>query len=379
MKLMRIVRWTLVAVPLTLVLAGLVAYWRSGNSCDDRPSGPPVDPMRAVVYCDYGTAEVLTLETVEKPVPGDGQVLVRVRAAAVNPLDWHYMRGTPHLMRLETGLRKPAETRLGVDFAGTVESVGPNVTRFKPGDDVFGGRTGAFAEYVVVRDTGALVLKPANITFEQAAAVPIAAITALQALRDKGRTRPGHKVLINGASGGVGTFAVQIARHLGAEVTGVCSTRNVELVRSLGATHVVDYTREDFTTGTRRYDVILDNVANQPLRRVRGVLTSDGRYVLVGGGGPDDHRSIGPLGRVVGAFLLSRTGQQQMTMFVSGLNAPDLGVLRDLLAAGSITPVIDRTFAFDEIPEAIRYLERGRARGKVIITVATPARPPSGP
>ncbi len=337
MKLMRIVRWTVVVVPLALLCVGLVAYWRSTNSCENRPTGPPANPMRAIVYCDYGSPDVLKVEAIEKPVPADGQVLVRVRAAAVNPLDWHYMRGTPYVMRLDTGLRKPKVTRLGVDFAGTVEAVGPHVTRFKPGDDVFGGRTGALGEYVTMRETGALVLKPANVTFEQAAAVPIAAITALQALRDKGRIRPGQKVLINGASGGVGTFAVQIARHLGAEVTGVSSTRNVALVRSLGAHHVVDYTREDFTQGTQRYDVILDNVGNQPLRRVKRVLTPDGRYVLVGGGGPNDHRWTGPLGRVLGAFLLSRVGQQEMKMFISELNAADLTVLRDLMAAGTIS------------------------------------------
>jgi len=377
MKLMRVVRWTLVVVPLALLLVGLVAYWRSTNSCEDRPPGPPANPMRAVVYCDYGSTDVLKLETIEKPVPADGQVLIRVRAAAVNPLDWHYLRGTPYVMRLETGLRKPQVTRLGVDFAGTIEAVGPHVTRFKPGDDVFGGRTGALGEYVTMRETGALVLKPANVTFEQAAAVPIAAITALQALRDKGRIRPGQKVLINGASGGVGTFAVQIGRHLGADVTGVCSTRNVALVRSLGANHVVDYTREDFTQGTQRYDVILDNVGNRPLRAIKRVLTPDGRYVLIGGGGPDDHRWIGPLGRVLGAFLLSRMGQQEMTMFVSELNAPDLALLRDLMAAGTVTPVIDRQFGFNEVPEAIRYLEQGRARGKVIVTIAGPS--PSAP
>lgn len=296
MRLMRIVRWTLVVVPFGLLFVGLVAYWRSTNTCDDRPLGAPVNPMRAVAYCDYGSTDVLTIETIEKPVPTDGQVLVRVRAAAVNPLDWHYMRGTPYVMRLDTGLRKPKVTRLGVDFAGTIEAVGPHVTRFKPGDDVFGGRTGALAEYVTMRETGALVAKPANVTFEQAAAVPIAALTALQALRDRGRIGPGQKVLINGASGGVGTYAVQIARHFGAEVTGVCSTRNVALVRSLGAHHVVDYTRENFTRGTQRYDVILDNVGNHPLRAITRVLTPDGRYVLIGAGGPEDHRWIGPLG-----------------------------------------------------------------------------------
>ena len=238
---------------------------------------------------------MLRLEDVEKPVPGDDELLVRVHAAGVNPLDWHYMRGTPYLMRLSSGLRKPKDTRLGVDYAGTVEAVGRNVTRFKPGDQVFGGRSGALAQYVVAKQDGAVALKPANVSFEQAGAVAIAATTALQGLRDAGRLQTGDKVLINGASGGVGTFAVQIAKSMGAEVTAVCSTRNVELVRSLGADHVIDYTRDDYTGVDARYDVILDNVGNRSLAENRRVLEPDGRYVLIGGGGPEAGKWIGPM------------------------------------------------------------------------------------
>ena len=230
--------------------------------------------MKAIVYCDYGVPN-LKFQEIEKPTPADDQLLIKVRAASVNPLDWHFIEGTPYVMRaLGVGLRKPKDTRLGVDYAGTVEAIGKNVTQFKPGDEVFGGRTGAFAEYVCVRDSRAVALKPANITFEQAASVPIAGITALQGVRDKGKVQPGQKVLINGASGGVGTFAVQIAKSMGADVTGVCSTRNLDMVRSLGADHVIDYTKEDFTKGDQRYDVILDNVANHSLSECQARLKS---------------------------------------------------------------------------------------------------------
>src|SRR6266446_9939008 len=261
MKLRRIIKWTLGLIVLALAAFFCVAYWTSTNDCD-RYSATPSNPMKAIVYCDYGLPN-LKLQEIEKPVPNDDQILVRVRAASVNPYDWYFIEGTPYIMRfLGVGLRKPKDTRLGVDFAGTVEAIGKNVTQFKPGDEVFGGRTGAFAEYVCRRATGSVALKPASITFEQAASANIAGITALQAVRDKGKLGPGQKVLINGASGGVGTFAVQIAKSLGADVTGVCSTRNVDLVRSLGADHVIDYTKEDFAKGTERYDAILDNVPN---------------------------------------------------------------------------------------------------------------------
>src|SRR5213076_1846550 len=260
-SLKRILKWTSVAILLALfvgIFALFIAYWRSTNDCGR--TAAPKNPMKAIVYCDYGLAN-LKLEEVEKPVPNDDQILVRVRAASVNPYDWHFIEGTPKIMRaMGVGLRKPKDTRVGVDFAGTVEAIGKNVTQFKPGDEVFGGKGGAFADYVCPRAGLAVALKPANITFEQAASVNIAGITALQALRDKGKVQSGQKVLINGASGGVGTFAVQIAKSLGADVTGVCSTRNVDLVRSLGADRVIDYTKEDFTKTGQRYDVILDNV-----------------------------------------------------------------------------------------------------------------------
>ncbi|MEX2285147.1 MAG: NAD(P)-dependent alcohol dehydrogenase [Gemmatimonadota bacterium] len=322
--------------------------------------------MKAVVYCDYGSPDGLEIEAVEKPVPGDSQVLVRVRAAAVNPLDWHYMRGTPMIARLDMGLRRPKNLRLGVDFAGVVESVGKSVTQFKPGDEVFGGRTGALAEYVTVREAGGLVHKPANLTFEQAAAVPVAGITALQGLRDIGGIQPGQKVLINGASGGVGTFAVQIAKSFGANVTGVSSTRNVELVRSIGADHVIDYTREDVTRGAQRYDLILDNVGNHSLSDLRRVLEPAGKYVMVGG---PSGRWLDPLPRVLRMLLLSKFVSQDLRFFISNLDQKDLTILGDLMATGKVTPVIDRQYTLSESREAIRYLETGRARGKVVITV----------
>jgi NADPH:quinone reductase-like Zn-dependent oxidoreductase len=304
-------------------------------------------------------------------VPNDNQILIKVRAASVNPLDWHFMEGTPYIMRaMGVGLRKPKDPRLGVDMAGQVEAVGKSVTQFKPGDEVFGGRDGAFAEYVCARADRAVVLKPANITFEQAASVPIAAITALQGLRDKGKIQAGQKVLINGASGGVGTFAVQIAKSFGAEVTGVCSTRNLDLVRSLGADHVIDYTKEDFTKGEQRYDLILDNVGTQPLSGFRHALKPKGICVMIGGGGPNDGGLIGPMARPVKALLLSPFISQTMSMMMAELNKKDLTMLGDLMQSGKVTPVIDRTYPLSQIAEALRYLEQGHARGKVIITVA---------
>ncbi len=333
-------------------------------------SSPP--RMKAIVYHNYGSPDVLRLEEVEKPVPNDHQVLVRVRAASVNPLEWHYMRGTPYLARIIAfGLLKPEVTRLGVDYAGTVEAVGRNVTRLKPGDEVFGGRTGAFAEYVTVLEDRAVVLKPANLTFEQAASVPIAGITALQALRDKGKIQPGQKVLINGASGGVGTFAVQIAKSFGADVTGVCSTRNVGMVRSIGADQVIDYTREDFTKSDQRYDLVLDNVGNHSLLEWRGVLKPKGILVTVGGGGPDD-RWIGTFfSRPIKALILSPFVSQKFVMLLAELNKEDLTILSDLMQAGKVKPVIDKLYSFGEVPEALGYLEKGHARGKVVITMDT--------
>jgi NADPH:quinone reductase-like Zn-dependent oxidoreductase len=363
----RILKWTVGVILVVLLVWFEIAYWTSTNDCGH--TATPKNPMKAITYCDYGIAN-LKLEEIEKPTPNDDQILVKVRAASVNPYDWHFIEGTPKIMRMMgVGLRKPKDTRLGVDFAGTVEAVGKNVTQFKPGDDVFGGKGGAFAEYVCRRAEGAVALKPANITFEQAASVNIAGITALQGLRDKGKVQPGQKVLINGASGGVGTFAVQIAKSFGADVTGVCSTRNVDLVRSLGADHVIDYTKEDFAKGKQRYDVILDNVPNHSLSECRRILNPNGKYVMIGGGGPNDSRWVGPFGRVIHALVLSPFISQKMGMMMADPSQKDLTTLADMMQSGKLKPVIDRTYKLDQVPEAIRYLEEGHARGKVIIAV----------
>jgi len=369
----RILKWIFRVVLVLLVLAFLfvfVAYWRSTNDCDKKNAAAPSNPMKAVVRCDYGLAN-LKLEDIEKPVPGDDQILVKVHAVSVNPYDWHFVEGTPKIMRgMGVGLRKPKDIRLGVDFAGTVEAVGKDVTQFKPGDDVFGGRDGAFAEYVCRRAVGAVALKPAGLTFEQAASINIAGITALQGVRDKGKIQPGQKVLINGASGGVGTFAVQLAKNFGAEVTGVCSTRNVELVQSLGADHVIDYTKEDFTKGDQHYDVILDNVANHSLSECRRVLTPNGIYVMIGGGGVDEQGLVGALGKALNAAVFSKFVSQKMGMMMADPSTKDLTLLADMIQSGKIKPVIDRTYkSLSEVPDAIRYLEEGHARGKIVITL----------
>ena len=325
--------------------------------------------MKAIVYHEFGSPDVLRLEEVDKPVPNDNQILVKVRAVSVNPLDWHFMEGTPYLGRLVAfGLLKPKVERLGVDYAGTVEAVGKNITEFKPGDEVYGNHFGAFAEYVVASDKG-MALKPANLTFEQAASLPVAALTALQGLRDYGKIQPGQKVLINGASGGVGTFAVQIAKTFGAEVTGVCSGRNMELVRSLGADYVIDYTKEDFTKRAERYDLILDNVGNQPLSGFRRVLSPKGIYVGIGGGGVNDSRWTGPLVGVTKMLMLKPFVTQEMRMMLADMSRKDLAILADLIQAGKVKPVIDRTYTFSQLPEAMRYLEEGHARGKIVLTV----------
>jgi len=369
LKLRRVFLWLVVAVPLAAVTALAVAYLRSDNDCEATLAAAPRQPMQAVLRCDYGTADVLQLATVETPVPGADELLVKVHVAALNPLDWHEMRGTPYVMRLSTGLRRPEELQLGVDFAGTVTAVGEKVTRFKPGDAVFGGRSGALAQYLVVRQDRAVALKPARLSFEQAAGVGIAGTTALQGLRDAGRVGAGDRVLVNGASGGVGTFAVQIARSMGAEVTGVSSARNHELVRSLGASHVIDYRTQDYTAGEARYDVILDNVGNRSLAENRRVLEPDGRYVLIGGGGPDAGKWIGPLVRPLQALLMSPFVSQDMGMHLARLTQEDTEALAALMQAGAVTPVIDRSYPLAETAAAVRYLEEGRARGKVVITV----------
>jgi NADPH:quinone reductase-like Zn-dependent oxidoreductase len=367
----RILKWIFRVVLVLLVLAFLcvfVAYWRSTNECGK--TAAPTNPMKAIVRCDYGLAN-LKLEDVEKPVPDNDQILVKIHAVSVNPYDWHFVEGTPYVMRaMGAGLRKPKEIRLGVDFAGTVEAVGKNVTQFKPGDEVFGGRDGAFAEYVCRRAVGAVAPKPAGLTFEQAASINIAGITALQGVRDKGKVQPGQKVLINGASGGVGTFAVQIAKSFGGEVTGVCSTRNLEMVRSLGADHVIDYTKEDFTKGDQHYDVILDNVGNHSLSDYRRLLTPNGIYVLIGGGGANEQGFLGGLAKALDAAVYSKFVKQKMGMMMADPSTKDLTLLAEMVQSGKIKPVIDRTYkSLSEVPGAIRYLEEGHARGKVVITV----------
>ncbi len=323
--------------------------------------------MKAAVRDRYGSPDVVELREIEKPVAADDEVLVRVRASSVNPAEWYSVVGRPYVGRTQMGLRKPKSARLGVDFAGTVEAVGKDVTQFRPGDEVFGGRDGAFAEYLCVREERAVVLKPANVTFEQAAAVPVAALTALQGLRDKGQIQPGQKVLINGASGGVGTFAVQIAKALGAEVTGVCSTRNVDLVRSIGADEVIDYTREDFTRSDRRYDLMLDVAGSRPWSESRRVLNPQATLVIVGG--PKTNRLIGPLSHVVKVRLAALRSSQKVVFFIAKFNKADMVVLRDLLADGRVTPVIDKRYGLSEIADALRYMGEGHAQGKIVITV----------
>jgi NADPH:quinone reductase-like Zn-dependent oxidoreductase len=365
----RVVKWSLGTIFVALILCGFIAYWTSTNDCD-RNAANPANPMKAVVHCDYGTTN-LKLQEIEKPTPADDQVLVRVRAASLNPLDGHFVRGMWLARLMGGGLRKPKDTRLGVDYAGTVEAVGKNVTNFKPGDEVFGGRTGSLAQYVCARADRAIALKPANVTFEQAGSVAVAAITALQGLRDKGHIQAGQKVLINGASGGVGTFAVQIAKSLGAEVTGVCSTRNLDLVRSIGADHVIDYTKEDFTKGNQRYDVIFDNVQNHTFSDRRRVLSLNGICVLAGLGGAGWHEDTWKhLVRSFTTPLMSKFTSQKFSFYIAQLNHEDLALLGDLMQSGKVTPVIDRTYkSLGEVRDALQYLEQGHARGKVVIAV----------
>jgi NADPH:quinone reductase-like Zn-dependent oxidoreductase len=323
--------------------------------------------MKAAVYTRYGPPDVIQIGDIEKPVPKDDEILIRVRASAVNPYDWHFMRGQPYAMRVQTGLLTPKSTRLGVDVAGEVETVGGKVTQFKPGDQVFGGCRGAFAEYVCASESS-IAIKPDTVSFEQAASVPIAGLTALQSLRDKGHIQSGHKVLINGAAGGVGTFALQIAKSFGADVSAVCSTRNVDMVRSLGADRAMDYTREDFTRIGQRYDLIFDLVANHSLSACRRVLNPKGIYV-VAGVGPGKSVFI-LLGRAIAGLLLGGFVSQRFSVFGAKLRKDDLIILGELLRTGKVTPVIDRVYRLTEVPVAIRYLEQGHARGKVVITVS---------
>ena len=367
MKIKRVVKWSFLVILVVLVVWLFVAYWISTNDCD-RYTTIPTNPMKAIVNCEYGV-DNLKLQEIEKPTPKDNEILVRVRAASINPVDGHLLRGAL-LMRPITGLRKPKNTRFGGDFAGVVEAVGKNVTNFKPGDEVFGAKRGAVADYICVPADRAAVLKPANVTFEQAGSVAIAALTALQGLRDKGHIQAGQKVLINGASGGVGTFAVQIAKAFGAEVTGVCSTRNVDLVKSIGADRVIDYTKEDFTKTDQRYDMIYDLVGNHSFSERRNILKPNGICVLAGVGGAGLHP--GMWGRVLGNFATafkSNFTSQKFVFYIAKLTKDDLNVLRDLMQSGKVAPVIDRTYKMSDTQAALRYLEEGHAHGKVVITL----------
>jgi NADPH:quinone reductase-like Zn-dependent oxidoreductase len=369
----RLLKWTLRVILVALLFAGIaifIAYWRSTNDCQ-RQSAAPTNPMEAVVHCEYGKPDVLQVKDIEKPTPDDTQLLVRVRAASLNPLDGHFIRGMLLARLMGGGLRKPKDTRSGVDYAGVVEAVGKNVTQYKVGDEVFGGRTGALAQYVCAKADRAVALKPATVTFEEAGSIAVAGITALQGLRDVGHLQPGQKVLINGASGGVGTFAVQIAKAMGAEVTGVCSTRNVDLVKSIGADHVIDYTKEDFTKGDQRYDVIFDNVQNHSFSERRRVLTPNGICVLAGIGGAGWHDDTGThIARSFTTPMMSKFTSQKFKFFIAELNHNDLAYLADLMQSGQMKPVIDRTYkSLSETPQALAYLEQGHARGKVVITV----------
>jgi NADPH:quinone reductase-like Zn-dependent oxidoreductase len=351
-----------------LSIAALMVTISHDTAC---PQIPPLaagtEGMRAIMHRCYGAPTVLRVENVTKPVPGSGQMLIKVRASSVNPAQWYGVTGQPYLIRLMNGIGAPKLPRIGFDVAGVVEAVGPDVTLFKPGDEVFGGVAGAYADYVIGREKGAVVMKPGNLSFDEAAGIPIAAITALQGLRNRGHVAAGQNVLVNGASGGVGIYAVQIAKAMGAHVTGVCSTRNVGMVQSLGADRVVDYTREDFTTGSERYDVIFDNVGNHDFTDLAGVMNPKGVIVIVGGSkkGP----FLGPIKRVAWSKIVSHFIDPQITFFVASVNKADLEWLADLARAGKLRTVIDRRYPLEETGAALDYLGGGHARGKVIIGV----------
>jgi NADPH:quinone reductase-like Zn-dependent oxidoreductase len=348
--------------------AGLIAYWTSTNDCGRKlPAGAEL--MKAIRYCEYGPPDkVLKLDQIEKPIPTENQILVRVRAVSLRFFDGGMLGGSlPG--RLLFGLRKPKNTTPGSDFAGTVEAIGKNVTEFKAGDEVFGVKAGCLAEYICVRADRAVVSKPANVTFEQAASIPTA-LVALQGLRDTGRLKAGQKVLINGASGGVGTFAVQIAKEMGAEVTGVCSTKNLDLVRSIGADHVIDYTKEDFTKGDQRYDVIYDLVNNRSFAERRRILKPGGICVLAGVGGSGMHKeTLSQFAGVLPAVLRSKFTREKFVTFGVDFNKRDLGILRDLAESGKAVPTLTKTYPLTETAAAYKYLETGHVQGKIAITV----------
>jgi NADPH:quinone reductase-like Zn-dependent oxidoreductase len=361
------------------ILAGVAAFFAFGFAAlavtvsYDSPC-PPIpaldagtEPMHAIMQRCYGVPRALRLESIAKPVPGPDQVLIKVHASSVNPAEWYGASGQPLMIRLFNGVGAPKKTRAGYDMAGTVEAVGANVTSFKPGDEVFGGAGGAFAEYVVAREKGAIIAKPAELTFDEAAAIPIAAITALQGLRDQGRIAAGMKVLVNGASGGVGTYAVQIAKSFGAEVTGVCSTRNVELVRSLGADHVVDYTQKNFTEGHERYDLILDNIGNHGFADLADVTKPEGIIVVVGG--EKKNPFLGPIKRVLWSKIAEHFVEPKLKFFIASVNKADLELLAGLVREGKMKSVIDRRYPLEQTGAALDYLGGGHVRGKVVVTV----------
>jgi NADPH:quinone reductase-like Zn-dependent oxidoreductase len=322
--------------------------------------------MKAIVYYEYGGPDVLRCEEIEKPAPREGEVLLKIRAASLNPYDWHFMRGEPYAVRLMAGIGKPKNKRLGADVAGVVEAVGRNVTQFKPGDAVYGLCHGAFGEYVCTSETK-LVNKPDDVSFEHAASVPIAGLTALQALRDKGKIQPNQYVVVNGASGGVGTFGVQIAKSFGAIVTGITSTRNIELVRSIGADYVIDYTKGDFTKGEWKFDLILDCVGNHTFAECRRVLNLNGK--VIGAGGTTDNWMLKPISRMITGAVQSMFVSQTPVSIMAKMNQADLLAMNELLSSGKVKPVIDRRCSLTELPDAMRYLEQGHARGKVILSL----------
>ena len=345
---------------------GMHQLSRNEACTEPRSAAPNTTLMSAAMARCYGSPDVITLEQVEKPVPAADEVLVKIKAAAVNPLDWHQLRGSPYIMRLGSGLGKPDAPELGVDFAGVVEAVGEEVTTFKPGDEVFGGWGGSFAEYLTMPANRAIVKKPANISFAEAAAIPIAAITALQALVDQGDLKAGQRVLINGASGGVGTYAVQIANSMGAHISGVCSTRNVDMVKSLGADHVFDYKKEDYTKSGQKFDLIVDLVGNHSISANRSVLKPAGTMVIVGAQKGD---WVAPFINPLAAMITAPFVDQKLGMFIASMKQDDLKTLAKMMEEGKLRSRIDRYYELDEIAEALRYSESGRARGKIIVEI----------
>jgi NADPH:quinone reductase-like Zn-dependent oxidoreductase len=367
MKIRRFLKWSILLILVASIAWLFIAYWRSTNDCGRAiPAGAEL--MKAIKYCEYGPPDVFHIEKIEKPMPNDDQLLVRVRAASLNFIDPGLVHA-PLVLRFMTGLRKPKFTGFGQDFAGVVEAVGKNVAEFKPGDEVFGRKSGSVAEYVCARKDR-VASKPAYVTFDQAGAVTRAGLTALQGLR-AGKIHAAQKVLINGASGGVGTFALQIAKAFGAEITAVCSTRNVEMARTLGADHVIDYTKEDFTKRDERYDLLFDNVNNHSMFERRRILTPDGICVLagVGSAGSQPGQALGRIARLLGAALWSRFTDKKFAQYTTTPNEADLRFLRDLLAEGKVKPFVEKTYPMAETAEALRYFDQGHARGKIVITI----------